>query len=440
VVTSIPRLVIAAPSSGSGKTTVATGLMAAVRARGLKVSPHKVGPDFIDPSYHALATGRPGRNLDAFLCGEDLIEPLFLHGAAGADIAIVEGVMGLYDGATGHGELASTAQTAKLLAAPVVLVIDARSVGRSVAALVAGFAAYDAGVRIGGLILNKVGSPTHEAILREALQPLGIPVLGVLTRDDRLSMPARHLGLVPAAERTRDATISVDTIGTAVAAGCDLDALMTLARSAPPLTATAWTPGEDKAASVPIAVAGGRAFSFAYTEHLEMLAALGADVRLLDPLADESLGDAAALYLPGGFPEVHAAALSANELLRKEIAAFDGPIVAECGGLLYLARSLDGEPMCDVISADAVLGGRLSLGYRDAVADSESPLAAVGATVHAHEFHYSSLQPDAGPAPAWRIGERAEGFASAVLHASYLHTHWASSPDAPRRLVTAAGR
>ncbi|MDQ1709337.1 MAG: cobyrinic acid a,c-diamide synthase, partial [Frankiaceae bacterium] len=176
--TTIPRLVIAAPSSGSGKTTVATGLMAALRARGLQVSPHKVGPDFIDPSYHALATGRPGRNLDAYLCGEELIEPLFLHGARGADIAIVEGVMGLYDGATGHGELASTAHIAKLLAAPVVLVIDARAVGRSVAALVAGFAAYDGGVRVAGVILNQVGSPTHEQILREALLPLGIPVVG----------------------------------------------------------------------------------------------------------------------------------------------------------------------------------------------------------------------------------------------------------------------
>ncbi|MEP7055922.1 MAG: cobyrinate a,c-diamide synthase [Actinomycetota bacterium] len=440
MVTAIPRLVIAAPSSGSGKTTVATGLMAALRVRGLKVSPHKVGPDFIDPSYHALATGRPGRNLDSFLCGVELIEPLFLHGARGADIAIVEGVMGLYDGATGHGELASTAHIAKLLDAPVVLVVDARAVGRSVAALVSGFAAYDAGVRIAGLILNKVGSPTHEAILREALRPLGIPVVGALARDDRVAMPSRHLGLVPAAERAVTAPASIAAMSAAVAAGCDLEALIALAHSAPPLAGTPWSPGDASTTRMPVAVAGGPAFSFTYTEHLEMLAALGAEIRPLDPLTNESLGDAAALYLPGGFPELHASSLSENELLRKEIGAFDGPIIAECGGLLYLARSLDGQPMCDVIDADGVLGGRLSLGYRTAEAASDSPLAAKGTPVRAHEFHYSTLSPAAGSRAAWRIGERREGFASPRLHASYLHTHWAGTPGAPRRLMASVSR
>jgi len=185
-------------------------------------------------------------------------------------------------------------------------------------------------------------------------------------------------------------------------------------------------------------VAAGPAFSFTYTEHLELLTALGAEIRPLDPLADESLGDAAALYLPGGFPEVHATSLTENELLRKEIGAFKGPIVAECGGLLYLATSLDGQPMCDVISADAVLGGRLSLGYREAVAAANSPLAAAGARVRAHEFHYSTVQPAAGASAAWRIADKVEGFANPRLHASYLHTHWAGTPDAPRRLLTAA--
>ena len=452
MVTSIPRVVVAAPGSGSGKTTVATGLMAALSARGLAVSPHKVGPDFIDPSYHALATGRPGRNLDAYLCGEALIGPLFLHGARGADVAIVEGVMGLYDGATGHGELASTAQVAKLLAAPVILVIDAQAVGRSVAAVLGGFAAYDPAVRIAGVILNKVGSPTHEAILRETLLPLGIPVVGVIGRDDGISMPARHLGLVPVAERRRSAIGSVAAIGAAIARGCDLDALMSIARSAPALDAQPWEPWEpqepwgpdepetSKRPGVQIAVAAGPAFSFAYTEHFEMLTALGAEVRPLDPLVDESLGGAAGLYLPGGFPEVYAAELSANELLRKEIGTFDGPIVAECGGLLYLASTLDGAPMCDVIRADAVLGGRLALGYLTAVAATDSPIVAAGATVRAHEFHYSTTNPVSGPAAAWQLGERLEGFAGAGLHASYLHTHWAGTPAAPRRLIAATGR
>ncbi|NEA06142.1 cobyrinate a,c-diamide synthase, partial [Streptomyces sp. SID10116] len=197
----VARLVIAAPSSGSGKTTVATGLMAAFTAAGLSVSPHKVGPDYIDPGYHALATGRPGRNLDAFLCGPGLVAPLFAHGAAGCDIAVVEGVMGMYDGAAGQGELASTAHVAKLLRAPVVLVVDASSQSRSVAALVHGFASWDPEVRVAGVILNKVGSDRHETLLREALDEAGVPVLGVLRRAAQVQTPSRHLGLVPVAER-----------------------------------------------------------------------------------------------------------------------------------------------------------------------------------------------------------------------------------------------
>ncbi|MBW8822388.1 MAG: cobyrinate a,c-diamide synthase, partial [Streptomyces sp.] len=198
---SVPRLVIAAPSSGSGKTTVATGLMAAFAARGLAVSPHKVGPDYIDPGYHALASGRVGRNLDAYLCGPELVAPLFLHGARGCDIAVVEGVMGMFDGAAGEGELASTAHVAKLLRAPVVLVVDASSQSRSVAALVHGFASWDPEVRVGGVILNKVASDRHEALLREALESAGVPVFGVLRRVAQVDTPSRHLGLVPVAER-----------------------------------------------------------------------------------------------------------------------------------------------------------------------------------------------------------------------------------------------
>ncbi|MER7975259.1 cobyrinate a,c-diamide synthase, partial [Streptomyces sp. NPDC096080] len=214
---SVPRLVVAAPSSGSGKTTVATGLMAAFAARGLAVSPHKVGPDYIDPGYHALATGRTGRNLDAYLCGPELLGPLFAHGARGCDVAVVEGVMGLFDGAAGEGELASTAQVAKVLRAPVVLVVDASSQSRSVAALVHGFTTWDPEVRIGGVILNKVASDRHEALLREALDSVGVPVLGVLRRAAQVETPSRHLGLVPVAERGRDARDAVAAMGAAVA-------------------------------------------------------------------------------------------------------------------------------------------------------------------------------------------------------------------------------
>ncbi|MFF2963434.1 cobyrinate a,c-diamide synthase [Streptomyces sp. NPDC057963] len=446
----VPRLVIAAPSSGSGKTTVATGLMAAFAGRGLAVSAHKVGPDYIDPGYHTLATGRPGRNLDAYMCGPELVAPLFAHGALGCDLAVVEGVMGLYDGAAGHGELASTAQVAKVLRAPVVLVVDASSQSRSVAALVHGFASWDPRVRIGGVILNKVGSQRHEALLREALDESGVPVLGVLRRTERVAVPSRHLGLVPVAERRGDAVDAVAAMADRVRAGCDLDALMALARSAPAVPGAVWDAAEavggarDGAAPrlQRVAVAAGAAFTFSYAEHTELLAAAGAEVVPFDPLRDEALPEGTrGLVVGGGFPEVYAPELSANEPLRKavaELAASGAPVAAECAGLLYLARSLDGLPMCGVLDAEARMSERLTLGYREAVAVSESVLAAPGTRVRGHEFHRTVLEPGAGAAPAWGLHQperRVEGFVQRGVHASYLHTHGASAPGMVRRFV-----
>ncbi|MFE6080300.1 cobyrinate a,c-diamide synthase [Streptomyces virginiae] len=477
----VPRLVIAAPSSGSGKTTVATGLMAAFSERGLAVSPHKAGPDYIDPGYHALATGRPGRNLDAFMCGPELVAPLFAHGAAGCDLAVVEGVMGLYDGAAGRGELASTAQVAKLLRAPVVLVVDASSQSRSVAALVHGFASFDPQVRLGGVILNKVGSDRHEVMLREALEEAGMPVLGVLRRAPQVATPSRHLGLVPVAERHTDALASVSALAAQVRAGCDLDALMALARTAPPLDCEAWSPaaalthssGRTSASpasgaqgsggdapgngAVPadlggapgrrpvIAVAGGAAFTFSYAEHTELLTAAGAEVVTFDPLRDEALpSGTAGLVIGGGFPEMYAPELSANEPLRAAVAAFaaaGGPVAAECAGLLYLGRSLDGKPMCGVLDADARMSERLTLGYREAVALSDSALARAGTRLRGHEFHRTVIEPGAGAAPAWGFTHperRVEGFVQQGVHASYLHTHWAAEPSVARRFTEAS--
>lgn len=452
MVTSVPRLVVAAPSSGSGKTTVATGLMAAFAARGLAVSPHKVGPDYIDPGYHALATGRTGRNLDAYLCGPELVAPLFLHGARGCDLAVVEGVMGLYDGAAGEGELASTAHVAKLLGAPVVLVVDASSQSRSVAALVHGFASWDPEVRIGGVILNKAGSDRHEALLREALDASGVPVLGVLRRAPQVDTPSRHLGLVPVAERHSAAVEAVAAMAAQVARGCDLDALEALARGAGALPGdpTPWTPasaahdpGLPAGGRAPVvAVAGGPAFSFSYAEHTELLAAAGAEVVVFDPLHDERLPEGTAgLVVGGGFPEVYAGELSANEPLRKEIAelALGGaPVAAECAGLLYLCRELDGRPMCGVLDATARMTERLTLGYRDAVAVGDSVLAAAGTRMRGHEFHRTLVEPGAGAAPAWGLlapARRVEGFVQQGVHASYLHTHWAAEPGVARRFV-----
>lgn len=524
MVTSVPRLVVAAPSSGSGKTTVATGLMAAFSARGLAVSPHKVGPDYIDPGYHALATGRVGRNLDAYLCGAGLIGPLFAHGARDCDLAVVEGVMGLYDGAAGEGELASTAHVAKLLRAPVVLVVDASSQSRSVAALVHGFASWDPGVRIGGVILNKVASDRHEELLRDALDSSGVPVLGVLRRAPQVDTPSRHLGLVPVAERRAEAVAAVAAMAAQVSAGCDLDALAALARTAGALPDAAWDPaeavappthdhptratdGQAPARAVPgaealtghptrpagkqaparalpgaealtdrptrtagkqaplpavaggeaftgrpdrpdgrrapvVAVAGGEAFTFSYAEHTELLAAAGAEVVPFDPLRDEHLPDGTrGLVIGGGFPEVYAAELSANEPLRKAVAALaesGAPVAAECAGLLYLCRELDGRPMCGVLDASARMDERLTLGYRDAVALGDSVLAAAGTRMRGHEFHRTVVEPGAGPSPAWGLRtsvRRVEGFVRDGVHASYLHTHWASEPGVARRFV-----
>lgn len=447
---SVPRLVVAAPSSGSGKTTVATGLMAAFAARGLAVSPHKVGPDYIDPGYHALATGRVGRNLDAYLCGPELVGPLFLHGARGCDIAVVEGVMGLYDGAAGEGELASTAHVAKLLRAPVVLVVDASSQSRSVAALVHGFASWDPEVRVGGVILNKVASDRHEELLREALEQAGVPVLGVLRRASQVDTPSRHLGLVPVAERHAAAVEAVAAMAAQVSDGCDLDALAALARSAGALSGAAWDAAEAVSSRprprtpdrLVVAVAGGEAFTFSYAETTELLTAAGADVVAFDPLRDEELPQGTrGLVIGGGFPEVYASELSANEPLRKAVAALarsGAPVAAECAGLLYLCRELDGLPMCGVLDAGARMTERLTLGYRDAVAVGDSVLAAAGTRMRGHEFHRTVVEPGSGAEPAWGVRTprpRVEGFVERGVHASYLHTHWASEPGVARRFV-----
>jgi len=447
----LPRLVIAAPASGSGKTTVACGLMAALRARGLAVSGHKVGPDYIDPGYHALATGRPPRNLDPFLCGEDLIAPLFRHGAAGARVAVVEGVMGLFDGvdpALGlKPDFGSTAHVARLLGAPVVLVVDAARAGRSVAALAAGFAGFDPRTPVAGVILNQVASGRHERLLRDALAGTGLPVYGVIRRTEGILTPSRHLGLIPAAERAALAGQAIDRMGALVAASCDLDALLALASGAPPVSAQPWSPPSTLTAhSAPVvAVAGGAAFTFGYTEQAELLEAAGARVAPFDPLRDEDLPEGTAgLILGGGFPEMHAAGLSANGRLRERVAALaarGAPVAAECAGLLYLSRTLDDRPMCGVLDVRAAMAPKLTLGYRQAVAVTDSVLARAGDVVHGHEFHRTAAVPAAGDQPAWRLGPRSfEGHVAGSVIASYLHTHWAGHPAAAARFTAACAK
>ncbi len=463
----VPRLVIGAPASGSGKTTVATGLMAALARRGLAVSPHKVGPDYIDPGYHTLATGRSGRNLDPWLTSEELIEPLFRHGARGADVAVIEGVMGLYDGVAGQGDFASTAHVAGLLGAPVVLVVDASAAGRSVAAIVHGLRTFG-DVRIGGVILNRVGSDRHAEICHAAMDEVGLPVLGTLRRRDDVAAPSRHLGLIPAAERGAAATEAVNRLAALIGESCDLDALLALARTAPPLAAAPWDPVAavhgDRAPGRPpepperagpawpagsanggrtrpvIAVAGGAAFTFGYAENAELLAAAGAEVVRFDPLRDEALpAGTRGLVIGGGFPEMYAADLSANERLRTQIAALDAlPIYAECAGLLYLTRALDGAPMCGIIDATATMTPNLTLGYRTAVAVSGSAFTSGGQRVRGHEFHRTAVTPAHGARPAWQWSAGGpEGFVLGNRLASYLHLHWGRSPQLAGRFVEA---
>ena len=444
-----PRLVVAGTHSGVGKTTVATGVMVALRRRGLTVASAKVGPDFIDPGYHALATGRPGRNLDPWMCGEDAVAALAGRAGAGADVLVVEGVMGLFDGAadperpaTAFGPrrpVASTAAVAALLDAPVVLVVDASGLSGSVAALVHGYASWDPAVTVAGVILNRVGSDSHEAMLRAALAPLGVSVLGVVRRDGGLRWRDRHLGLVPVVEDEPRLRRSIDLLAAAVDRSCDLDALVAVARAAPRREAPE-PPRARPSGRARVAVLGGRSFSFSYPDNLELLEEAGAEVVPVDPEADERLPEGVdALYAGGGFPEVFAARLAANRPLLYDVASrvAAGLVTwAECGGLLWLARSLDGHAMADAVPADTRMTDRLTLGYRRFRPLVDTPLAAAGTELRGHEFHYSQCVPE-GDALAWRgrEGGGRSGFASPTLLASYLHLHLAADPRLAERFV-----
>ncbi len=435
---------VAGVASGAGKTTVATGLMAALRARGYRVAAAKVGPDFIDPGYHALATGRPSRNLDSWICGEAAIAPLAGRSAAGADLLVVEGVMGLFDGARGDGPDASTASIARLLDAPVLLVVDASAMSRSVAAIVHGYASFESDLRVAGVVLNRVGSPGHLELLREALAPLGVPVLGALRRDDAWAWRDRHLGLVPAVEQPAAVTASLERLAAATLRSVDLDAIVALARSA--TTRSVDDPVlPERAGQARVAVAGGPAFSFVYRDNLEALVAAGAELLDFDPLSDPALpAGTEALYIGGGFPEVYAAELASNKALLADVRArvSNGLVTwAECGGLLWLARSLDGVALAGVLPTDAEMTSRLTLGYRTAAARRDTPLATAGTVLRGHEFHYSTLDPpgDALRLRGWQV-EALGGFATPRLMASYLHLHLGGDPAPACRFVATASR
>jgi cobyrinic acid a,c-diamide synthase len=412
--------------------------MAAFRAAGTRVAGAKVGPDFIDPGYHSLATGRPPRNIDAWMCGVTLARPLAARAGLNSEILIIEGVMGLFDGAA-DGTPSSTADVAAALDAPVVLVVDAASMSSSVAALVRGFRDHDPRLRLAGVILNRVASDTHASLLTEALDGLGVAVLGTIRRDNRLTWRDRHLGLVPVAERPQEASEALARLAESMTGSCDLTGILRVARSAPELRSE--PPAlPTRIGSARVAVAGGPAFTFGYEDNLEALRAAGAEIVRFDPLRDEALPDRLdGLVVGGGFPEVFGEQLAANRQLLADVRQrIERGLTtwAECGGLLWLAKSLDGRPMSGVVDAEAQMTGRLTLGYRQATTALASPLGPAGTALRGHEFHYSQVTPTGSAVHLeWRFGRRTDGFASPSLLATYLHVHLAGKPQLAEHFI-----
>lgn len=448
----LPRIVIAGTHSGCGKTSVALGVLRALRRRGLQVQPFKAGPDFIDPSWHAAAAGRTSRNLDSWLLPRPTVAELFARAAEGAALAVIEGVMGLFDGYRGDGEEGSTAELAKWLSAPVILVVDAGGAVRSIAATAMGFAAFDPELAMAGVIATRVGSERHRVWLREALEAAGIPLLGVLPWDQRLRLPERHLGLIPAQEQSSEEVIGA--LAEAIEAHVDLDAILRAARQAPRLV----VPGPlvfplmPIPAGVRIGVARDAAFSFYYQDALDLLESRGAKVVPFSPIGDAAVPDVHGLYLGGGFPEVYAEQLSANRSMRQHIRrviAAGMPVYAECGGLLYLCRELiadDGarHEMAGAISGTARMQPRLTaLGYVTLEAEEDTLLLHKGERVRGHEFHFSIVSMDESVPLAFRSHEGRgidggrDGVARGNLLASYTHLHFAGAPQLAERFVEA---
>ncbi|WKD61453.1 Cobyrinic acid A,C-diamide synthase [Corynebacterium ciconiae DSM 44920] len=448
---SVPGVCIAATASGTGKTTIATGLMGAL-ARRMRVAPFKVGPDYIDPGYHGLAAQRVGRNLDSVMCSRERIGPLYAHGSAGCDIAVMEGVMGLFDGritdSPDDAGAGSTAEIAALLGMPVILVVDVRGMSQSAGAIVRGFATHHPEVRIAGAIINKAGTDRHAEVCRRAIENTGVPVVGIIPRIDKVEVPSRHLGLVTAAEQGGAAVDAVARMADMIESYVDIDAVLDLATCH--YDGPAWDPTaevEPVAAAPRIALASGPVFSFAYAEHTELLGAAGAQVVEFDPLHEE-LPECEGLIIPGGFPEEHveelAARRSVTAAVQEHIAA-GKPVHAECAGLLWLLKTLDAHPMVGAIGTHGAMGRRLKLGYREAVALEPSVLYDAGQRVTGHEFHHTALAEETAtgfqPAWGWRGWDGAavaEGFISDTIHASYLHVHPASVPQSIAHFVRAA--
>lgn len=424
----IPAVLIAGTHSGVGKTTVTLGLMAALRRRGLAVQPFKVGPDFIDPSHHTAICGCPSRNLDTFMMGLDGIRRSFCRGIEDADVAVVEGVMGLYDGMDAS-ETGSTAQVAKALGIPVLLVLNVHGMSRSAAALELGFTKFDPGVKIAGTILNRVGSERHLSMLQNSLK---LPIFGAIPRKKEIELKSRHLGLEMGFERQHD----LDSLASLVEDHADLDRILELTCEPCPLPETNAMPES----SVRIAVASDEAFCFYYQENFSELRRMGAELVFFSPIRDE-LPDVDGLYIGGGYPELHAEALETG-IAREQIkrASEDGmPIYGECGGLMYLCEGIVSEEfkhrMVGALPATTIMTRKLqALGYVEADVVGSNPVVRIGKAIRGHEFHYSRVECEEDVRFAYKLrrgkGIR-DGYDGIVEHntlGGYLHTHFYTYP------------
>jgi cobyrinic acid a,c-diamide synthase len=444
-------LVVAGTASGVGKTTVTLGLLEAYRRRGLRVQAFKVGPDFIDPGFHALVTGRPSYNLDGWMCDRDTVLRCVAREAADADLVVVEGVMGCFDGLDGESEDGSTAQIAKWLGAPVVLVVDAGRLSRSAGAVALGFEQFDPDLDVAAVIANGVGGPAHRAwVLGAIARACRAAPVGALSHDSTLTVPERHLGLVTAREGTLDGPRRA-RLAAAVATSIDLDRLLSLARPLSRLPAPAPRPARPRE-EARIGVARDAAFQFYYAENLDLLEAAGATLVPWSPLADRDVPDVDGLYLGGGYPELHAELLADNAGVRRQLgalAAAGKPIYAECGGLMFLARALEdaagvARPMVGVLPATVSLRpARMTLGYREVAFTVDTPLGKAGTTARGHEFHVSTMTEPTGVTRAYRVrgagrgAEGREGYLIGRTLMSYVHLHFASSPDLAPAFVRA---
>ncbi len=451
----VPAILIAGTHSGCGKTTATLAVLAALVRRGLRVQGFKVGPDFIDPGHHARITGRPGRNLDTWLLGPDALADVYRRGADGADIAVIEGVMGLFDGRGPLDESGSGADLARRWDLPVVLVVDAKGLARSIAPMVRGFAEFDPSVRVVAAVANRVGGAKHhDEYLAPALRvSCGVESLGYLTRDPAIAIPSRHLGLVMAGE-VDESGEPINRLADSAEEGLDLDRLMALAAPPrlPPPRPTSGTILDGR--RVRLALARDRAFGFYYEDNLDLLRQVGAEILPFSPLEDDRLPVGTEfLYLGGGYPELHARQIAENDPMRAAIRRFHsegGPILAECGGLMACCRSLrdlSGRefPMWDLIPARVAMQERFAaLGYVTARGDRETLLGPEGTEVRGHEFHYSTFEP-LGPIPyATRLFRpdrepRPDGIQVGGLLAGYAHLHFGSNAVAVGSLL-ASGR